>query len=38
MRHDTEAIKADEVVRLGEGGVMVVADAVGARLQAERGE
>jgi sporulation protein YlmC with PRC-barrel domain len=36
MRHDTEAIKADEVVRLGEGGVMVVADAVAARLQAER--
>ena len=38
MRHDAETIKADEVVRLGEGGVMVVADAVGARLQAERGE
>jgi uncharacterized protein YrrD len=37
MRHDTEVIKADEVVRLGEGGVMVVANAVGARLQAERG-
>lgn len=36
MRHDTESVKADEVVRLGEGGVMVVADAVGARLQAER--
>ena len=38
MRHDTEAVKADEVVRLGEGGVMVVANAVGARLQGERGE
>jgi uncharacterized protein YrrD len=37
MRHDTEAVKADEVIRLGEGGVMVVPDAVGARLQAERG-
>jgi uncharacterized protein YrrD len=38
MRHDTEAVKADEVIRLGEGGVMVVPNAVGARLQAERGE
>lgn len=37
MRHDTEAVKADEVIRLGEGGVMVVPNAVGARLQAERG-
>ena len=37
MRHDTESVKADEVLRLGEGGVMVVPDAVGARLQAERG-
>jgi uncharacterized protein YrrD len=38
MRHDAEAVKADEVIRLGEGGVMVVPNAVGARLQAERGE
>jgi uncharacterized protein YrrD len=37
MRHDTESVKADEVIRLGEGGVMVVPNAVGARLQAERG-
>ena len=37
LGHATEAIKADEVIRLGEGGVMVVPDAVGARLQAERG-
>ena len=37
MRHDTESVKADEVIRLGEGGVMVVPDAVVARLQAERG-
>jgi uncharacterized protein YrrD len=37
MRHDTESVKADEVIRLGEGGVMLVPDAVGARLQAERG-
>jgi uncharacterized protein YrrD len=35
MRYDTEAVKADEVIRLGEGGIMVVPDAVGARLQAE---
>src|SRR5688572_3849591 len=33
MRHDTESIKADEVLRLGEGGIMVVADSVGARLR-----
>ena len=38
MRHDTESVKADEVIRLGEGGIMVVPNAVGARLQAERGE
>ena len=37
MRHDTESVKADEVLRLGEGGVMVVGHAVAARLQAERG-
>ena len=36
MRHDTESVKADEVIRLGEGGIMVVPDAVGARLRAER--
>ena len=37
MRHATESVKADEVLRLGEGGVMVVPNAVAARLQAERG-
>jgi hypothetical protein len=37
MRHDTESVKADEVIRLGEGGIMVVPDAVGVRLRAERG-
>ncbi len=37
MRHATESVKADEVLRLGEGGVMVVSNAVAARLQAERG-
>jgi uncharacterized protein YrrD len=37
MRHDTKSVKADEVLRLGEGGIMVVPDAVGVRLQADRG-
>ena len=37
MGHDTESVKADEVIRLGEGRIMVVPNAVGARLQAERG-
>ena len=37
LRHATESVKADEVLRLGEGGVMVVSNAVAARLQAERG-
>ncbi len=37
MRHATESVKADEVLRLGEGGVMVVSSAVATRLQAERG-
>ena len=37
LRHATESVKADEVLRLGEGGVMVVPNAVAARLQAERG-
>jgi uncharacterized protein YrrD len=37
MRHDEEAVQAGEVVRLGEGGIMVVADAVGTRLQAQHG-
>ena len=37
LRHDTEAVKAGEMIRLGEGGIMVVANAVGVRLQAERG-
>ncbi len=37
LRHDAESVQPDEVLRLGEGRIMVVADAVGARLQAERG-
>jgi hypothetical protein len=37
MRQDPESVKADEVLRLGDGGIMVVPNAVGARLQAERG-
>ena len=37
MRHGEEAVQASEVVRLGEGGIMVVADAVGTRLQAPHG-
>jgi sporulation protein YlmC with PRC-barrel domain len=37
LRHDAESVKADEVLRLGEGGIMVVPNAVAARLQAERG-
>ena len=37
MRHGTESVKADEVIRLGEGGIMVVPNAVAARFQAERG-
>ena len=32
-----DAVKADEVLRLGEGGIMIVPDAVGARLRARRG-
>jgi uncharacterized protein YrrD len=36
MRHDVQSIKADEVIRLGEGGIMVVSNTVGERLQAER--
>ncbi|MGI9149592.1 MAG: PRC-barrel domain-containing protein [Chloroflexota bacterium] len=35
MRQEDESVKADEVTRLGEGGIMVVADAVGKRLQAQ---
>ncbi len=37
MRHEDEAVKADEVLRLGEGGIMVVPDAVGARIRAREG-
>jgi len=37
MRHQEEVVQAGEVVRLGEGGIMVVADAVGTRLQAQQG-
>ena len=37
LRHEVESIRADEVIRLGEGGIMVVSDAVGARLLAQRG-
>ena len=37
MRHEAESVQADEVLRLGEGGIMVVANAVGVRLGAERG-
>jgi uncharacterized protein YrrD len=36
LRHDAESVKADEVLRLGEGGIMVVPNAVAGRLQAER--
>ena len=36
-RHDAEAVVADEVLRLGEDGSMIVPDAVGARLRAQRG-
>jgi uncharacterized protein YrrD len=35
MRHEETFVKADEVMRLGEGGIMVVANAVATRLQAE---
>lgn len=37
LQHHTESVKADEVLRLGEGGIMVVPNAVAGRLQAERG-
>ena len=36
MRHAETFVKADEVLRLGEGGIMVVSNAVAARLQAEQ--
>ena len=36
LRHEDELIKADEVLRLGEGGIMVVANAVGTRLHVQR--
>ncbi|MDQ6671833.1 MAG: PRC-barrel domain-containing protein [Chloroflexota bacterium] len=34
MGHDEAFVKADEVIRLGEGGIMVVPNTVGTRLQA----
>ena len=34
LLHDIQSVKADEVIRLGEGGIMVVSNAVAARLQA----
>jgi uncharacterized protein YrrD len=37
MRHEETFVKADEVMRLGEGGIMVVANAVATRLQAQHG-
>ena len=37
LRHDAESVSPDEVIRLGEGGTMVVPDAVATRLQTERG-
>ena len=37
MGHDTESVRADQVIRLGEGAVMVVPNAVGTQLQAEHG-
>jgi len=36
LRHEAEVVRAEEVLHLGEGGIMTVANAVGARLQAER--
>ena len=37
MRHEETFAKADEVMRLGEGGIMVVPNAVATRLQAQHG-
>jgi uncharacterized protein YrrD len=37
MRHEETFVKADEVMRLGEGGIMVVPNAVATRLQAQHG-
>lgn len=37
MGHQEEVVQAGEVLRLGEGGIMVVADAVGTRLQDQQG-
>jgi uncharacterized protein YrrD len=37
MRREDALVKADEVIRLGEGGIMVVPNAVGTRLQAQHG-
>ena len=37
LGHDAEAVAADEVLRLGDGGSMIVPDAVGARLRVQRG-
>jgi uncharacterized protein YrrD len=36
LRHDPELVQAKEVIRLGEGGIMLVPNAVGARLHAQR--
>ena len=37
LHHDTERVYVDEVMQLDERGIMVVPDAVAARLQVERG-
>jgi sporulation protein YlmC with PRC-barrel domain len=37
MRHEDALVKADEVIRLGDGVIMVVPNAVGTRLQAQHG-
>ncbi len=37
LRREEETVAADEVLRLGEGGIMIVPNTVGARLQAHRG-
>ena len=36
LRHDADAVQADEVLRLGEGGIMVVPNTVGVRLEQAR--
>ena len=37
LRREEEAVAADEVLRLGEGGIMIVPNAVGERLATQRG-